>query len=220
MRVLLIEDDERIGSAVREQVSDVGHAVDWVLTLADARAYYQSVSYDLLLLDLSLPDGHGLDFLRQFRRHHADSGILILTAHDRLSDRIDGLDAGADDYLVKPFDLEELTARIRAVARRRNIVASEPVTVGGLMIDTTARQVSRDGETINLTAREWALLERLLRRSGAIVSKGELEQSLYDFDREVDVNAIEALVSRLRKKLGQPAIVTVRGLGYRLNTAP
>lgn len=218
MRVLLIEDDERIGSAVSEHVAEAGHAVDWVQSLAQARTYNRAVNYDLLLLDLTLPDGHGLTFLREFRSGNTSCGVLVLTAHDRLSDRIDGLDAGADDYLVKPFDLDELTARIRAVARRRDTVLSRPIEIGGFTIDGEARHVAKGSQSVDLTAREWALVERLARRAGATVSKSELEQSLYDFSREVDANAIEAMVSRLRKKLGADAITTVRGLGYRLNT--
>ena len=216
MRVLLVEDDEDIGDAVRDHVAADGHAVDWVRSLGDARRHVRAVDYDQVLLDLSLPDGDGLGLISASHRF----GVLVLTARDRLSDRVGGLDAGADDYLVKPFDLDELTARMRALARRADAATPERVvTAGELAVDVSARRVTRAGQDVALTAREWALVERLARRPGATVSRDELHGALYDLAREVDPNAIESLVSRARRKLGRGAIVTVRGIGYRLGAA-
>ncbi len=175
-------------------------------------------SYDLVLLDLMLPDGRGLDFLKAARARGDTTPVIILTALDQISDRIAGLNAGADDYLVKPFDLHELTARLAAVSRRYHGNPNPLVTVGALAIDLAARSVRKDGRTIPLTAREWALFEAFVQRPGVILGKAQLEERLYAFDREVDSNTIEVHVSRLRKKLGADAIETIRGLGYRLGS--
>lgn len=163
-----------------------------------------------------LPDGSGLDFLRRLRAAGDVTPVIILTARDRISDRIAGLNAGADDYLVKPFDLSELSARVAAVSRRYTGNPNPLVQLGVLEIDLAARAVYREGRRIDLTAREWALFEALLQRPGAILSKRQLEDRLYAFDAEVESNTIEVHVSRLRKKLGQDVIETVRGVGYRL----
>ncbi|TDQ84065.1 winged helix family two component transcriptional regulator [Dongia mobilis] len=216
MRVLLVEDEAILGAAVRDHIAAAGHAVDWMQNLADAELSLRSVDYGLVLLDLALPDGSGLDLLRNLRRRNDRRPVIILTARDRISDRIDGLNAGADDYLVKPFDLDELTARIGAVARRANDNVSPVLPVGELEIAQTIRQVSRRGERIELTRREWAILDELLRRPGAIVSRERLEEGLYAFGSEIESNAVEVYVSRLRKKLGKDVIHTQRGLGYRL----
>jgi two-component system OmpR family response regulator len=216
VRVLLIEDDKGLGSAVRDQVADGGHSVDWVTRLADARDHVGAASYELILLDLMLPDGRGLDFLKTLRSTGDVTPVVILTAMDQISDRIAGLNAGADDYLVKPFDLAELTARLAAVSRRYHGNPNPLVTVGDLSIDLAARTVRRDGRPVPLTAREWALFEAFVQRPGVILSKPQLEERLYAFDQEIDSNTIEVHVSRLRKKLGSDALETVRGLGYRL----
>jgi len=216
LRVLLIEDDRGLGSAVRDQIADDGHSVDWVCRLDDARAHVDAAAYELVLLDLMLPDGRGLDFLRALRAAGDATPVIILTAMDQISDRIAGLNAGADDYLVKPFDLHELSARLSAVSRRYHGNPNPLVTVGDLAVDLAAKAVRRAGRPVALTAREWALFEGLVQRPGTILSKNQLEERLYAFDREVDSNTIEVHVSRLRKKLGAAAIETVRGLGYRL----
>jgi two-component system OmpR family response regulator len=216
VRVLLIEDDRGLGSAVRDQIADGGHSVDWVTRLAEARDHVGAASYELILLDLMLPDGRGLDFLKALRTAGDVTPVVILTAMDQISDRIAGLNAGADDYLVKPFDLQELTARLAAVSRRYHGNPNPLVTVGDLAIDLAAKSVRRGGRPVTLTAREWALFEAFVHRPGVILSKSQLEERLYAFDREVDSNTIEVHVSRLRKKLGPDAVETVRGLGYRL----
>lgn len=216
MRVLLIEDDTVLGAAVRDQVKADGHSIDWVTRLDDAGDYMASASYDLVLLDLMLPDGRGLPFLRGLRGRGDVTPVIILTALDQISDRIDGLKAGADDYMVKPFDLSELSARLDAVTRRYSGNPNPLVTIGSLEIDLGARSVRRDGKLVPLTAREWVLFEAFVHRPGQILSKAQLEERLYAFDTEVESNTIEVHVSRLRKKLDKGIIETVRGMGYRL----
>ena len=219
MRILLIEDDAVLGAAVRDQIAGDGHSVDWVERLDAADAAIAGVSYDLVLLDLMLPDGRGIPFLRRLRARGAATPVIILTALDQVSDRIEGLNAGADDYLVKPFDLAELSARIGSVARRYGGNPNPIIVHGALQIDQAARSIHRDGTPVQLTAREWALLEAFLARPGQLLSKAQLEDKLYAFDAEVESNTIEVHISRLRKKLGADLIVTERGLGYRLAPA-
>jgi len=217
MRVLLIEDDASLGEAVRDHIAGDGHAVDWVRRLDDAEAARTGVTFDLILLDLNLPDGRGLDFLRGLRKRGEATPVIILTAMDQISWRIDGLNAGADDYLVKPFDLSELSARLLAVSRRYGGNPNPLLTIGEVDIDLAHRVVTVAGGAADVTGREWAVLERLIRHPGAIVSKGQLEDTLYEFGAEVESNAVEVYVSRLRRKLGQGLITTVRGLGYRVD---
>ena len=219
MRVLLIEDTVGLGQAVREQIADDGHAVDWVQRLDHAEISLQSTIYDLILLDLNLPDGSGLDLLRRRRAAGDTSPVIILTAKDQISDRISGLNAGADDYLVKPFDLAELSARVAAVARRYSGNPNPNIQLGELCINLSDRTIQRQGSTIDLTAREWALFEALLSRPGALLSKSQLEERLYEFGAEIESNTIEVYISRLRKKLGPKLVETVRGIGYRLGVA-
>jgi two-component system OmpR family response regulator len=216
MRVLLIEDEPSLGQAVEEHIRDAGHAVDRVRRLDDAEAALRAVDYGLVLLDLHLPDGFGLDLLKSMRRGGDSRPVIILTARDRICDRIDGLNAGADDYLVKPFDLDELAARVAAVARRAAGNPNPIVVLDELEIDLAARELKLAGKRVDLTAREWAILDQLLRRPNAVVSKEQLEEALYSFDAEVESNAIEVHISRLRKKLGKDLITTIRGVGYRL----
>ncbi|WP_414158491.1 response regulator transcription factor [Pseudomonas sp. BNK-45] len=219
MRVLLVEDAAGLGDAVREQIADDGHAVDWVQRLEQARASVASTPYDLILLDLMLPDGRGLEFLRQRRGAGDVTPVIILTAQDQISERIAGLNAGADDYLVKPFDLFELSARVAAVARRYSGNPNPQIRLGELQVDLSARTVQRDGSIIDLTAREWAVFEAFVQRPSALLSKSQLEERLYAFGAEIESNTIEVYVSRLRKKLGRELIETVRGMGYRLMPA-
>ena len=215
MRILLIEDDTVLGAAVRDQVAD-GHSVDWVQRLDAAGDAIAGAAFDLVLLDLMLPDGRGIPFLRKLRAKGDVTPVIILTALDQISDRIEGLNAGADDYLVKPFDLAELSARIGSVARRYSGNPNPIVRHGPLEIDLAARSIRREGRAIQLTAREWALFEAFITRPGRLLSKAQLEEKLYAFDAEVESNTIEVHVSRLRKKLGPAIIETERGLGYRL----
>jgi len=214
MRVLLVEDDYVLGEAVREHVASLGHGVDWMKRLDDAREALATVAYELVLLDLNLPDGRGLDLLRELRRQGADAPVIILTAQDQIAARIEGLNTGADDYLVKPFDLSELSARIAAVARRYSGNANPLLRRGELEIDLARRIVNVSGKPVDLTAREWAVLERLVRHPNALIAKTDIEDSLYEFGAEIESNAVEVYVSRLRKKLGHDSIRTVRGAGY------
>ena len=216
MRILLVEDEPVLGEAVATHLKRSGHAVDWMQRLDDAEAALRSVDYGLILLDLHLPDGRGLDLLRALRKSDDKRPVIILTARDQIRDRIEGLNAGADDYLVKPFDLGELSARILAVQRRSAAQASPTLRAGKLVIDQATRKVWADGLEVELTAREWALLECLAQRKGTTLSKAQLEEALYAFGAEIQSNAVEVYVSRLRKKLGAHTIRTVRGLGYRL----
>lgn len=216
MRVLLIEDDTTLGAAIRDQIAADGHSVDWVTRLDRSGDALAVAGYDLILLDLMLPDGLGITFLKSLRSRGDVTPVMILTALDQVSDRIAGLNAGADDYMVKPFDLAELSARIGSVARRYSGNPNPIVTLGALTVDLAARTVTRGGKGVSLTAREWVLFEAFLQRPSQLLSKSQLEERLYSFDTEIDSNAIEVHVSRLRKKLGADVIETERGLGYRL----
>ena len=219
MRILLIEDDTVLGAAVRDQIAGDGHSVDWAVRLDAAGDAMRAAAFDLVLLDLMLPDGRGIVFLRAMRARGDVTPVIILTALDQVSDRIEGLNAGADDYLVKPFDLAELSARIGSVARRYSGNPNPVIVHGALQVDLTARSVYRDGRPVQLTAREWVLFEAFLSRPGQLLPQAQLEEKLYAFDTEIESNTIEVHVSRLRKKLGAGVIETERGLGYRLGAA-
>ncbi|MDP5085554.1 MAG: response regulator transcription factor [Yoonia sp.] len=216
MRVLLIEDDTVLGAAVRDQIVADGQSVDWVTRLDAAAEAMAVAAYDLVLLDLMLPDGRGIGFLKGLRQRGDVTAVIILTALDQISDRIEGLNAGADDYLVKPFDLSELSARIGSVARRYSGNPNPIITHGALEVDLASRSIFRDGKPVQLTAREWALFEAFLSRPGQLLSKAQLEDKLYAFGVEIDSNTIEVHISRLRKKLGADVVLTERGMGYRL----
>ncbi len=217
MRLLLLEDDPILGSGLRAYLLAEGHVVDWCQRVAQA-AVLSGEAYDALLVDWQLPDGSGLDWVRALRRAGDKTPVVVLTARDLLSDRIQGLDSGADDYLVKPFDPEELSARIRAVCRRSSGHAGDRLVFGPLQIDLTERSAYRDGARVDLTSREWALTEALALRAGRVVAKSDLDGLVLGLDAEVSSNALEVHVSSLRKKLGREAIETVRGMGYRLVT--
>lgn len=219
MRVLLIEDDAILGAAVRDHIVGDSHSVDWVGRLDRAAEHLDSAAYDLVLLDLMLPDGRGIAFLRDLRRKGCVTPVIILTALDQISDRIEGLNAGADDYMTKPFDLSELSARLNAVARRYSGNPNPLVEIGDLQIDLAARTIVKSGRLVDLTAREWAIFEAFVQRPGQVISKAQLEDRLYAFGAEVESNTIEVHVSRLRKKLGPDVVHTVRGIGYRLGSA-
>jgi two-component system OmpR family response regulator len=214
MRILLVEDDKTIAEAVQAHLTEQAFAVDWAPDLGQAREFLAVATYEMLLVDLGLPDGNGMDLIRDIRRHGSDAAVLILSAQDQISERISALNDGADDYLIKPFDLSELLARIAAVARRYTGQPQTQQTFGSLTIDTTNRLVLRDDVAVELSSREWAVLMRLVQRPDAIVPKTDIEDALYAFGAEVESNTVEVYVSRLRKKLGHDAIRTLRGVGY------
>jgi two-component system OmpR family response regulator len=215
MRLLLLEDDPLLGEGLRDFLRADGHVVDWCQRLAEATAL-QTEPYDALLVDWQLPDGSGLDWVRALRRAGNATPVLVMTARDLLSDRITGLDTGADDYLVKPFDPEELSARIRAVRRRYAGSGSPKRVFGSVELDLVGRRAFVDGVRADLTAREWAITEALASRAGRIVSKADLDALVLGLDGEVASNAIEVHVSSIRRKLGRGFIETERGLGYRV----
>lgn len=220
MRLLLVEDNARLASLIREGLDRQGFAVDWCDTVDGAEHALKINDYDLMLLDLGLPDGEGLDLVRKLRRAKLMLPILILTARGGLDDRVHGLDAGADDYLVKPFQIPELAARCRALLRRPGASLGTNLTAGNINLDTAERTVTVAGHVIEATPREVSLLECLLRRTGHVVAKPALEGALYSMDAEVTPNALEACMSRLRKRLSTAAadvhIRTVHGVGYAL----
>ncbi|MCZ8251637.1 MAG: response regulator transcription factor [Hylemonella sp.] len=216
MRLLLIEDDETLGGGLKDFLREEGHVVDWCRSLAGVDAL-RGEPFDALLVDWQLPDGSGLQWLRQRRASGDATPALVLTARDRLHERIEGLDSGADDYLVKPFAPEELAARLRAVSRRHAGASTSRRRFGAVELDLGARAAWREGERVDLTAREWAVLEALVLRAGRIVPKAELERLVLGFEAELASNALEVHVSALRRKLGATLIETVRGLGYRVN---
>ena len=214
MRLLLVEDDAMIGASVQKGLRQDGFSVDWVRDGGAAETALAANRYELLLLDLGLPRKSGDEVLRSLRRSGNDIPTLIITARDAVSDRIAGLDQGADDYIVKPFDLDELAARIRAVHRRHAGRADSVVRLGEVTLDTATHRVTLRGNEVQLSARELALLEALLDRPGAILSRAQLEERIYGWGEEIESNAVEVYVHSLRKKLGAEFIKTVRGVGY------
>jgi len=218
MRLLVIEDDTTLGHALREFLGDQGYAVDWLTDGEQAAGALAGQPYDLLVLDLNLPGKSGLDILRQLRSDGGQMPVLILTARDALEDRVAGLDAGADDYVTKPFDLPELAARVRALARRRSGQAHPVLEVGPLVFDTVGREVRVNDERLALSVRELSVLEMLMGRAGRVVTKRQIVNSLSAWDADFSENAVEVYVYRLRKRLeGTGAsIQTVRGFGYML----
>ncbi|WP_088282131.1 response regulator transcription factor [Ideonella sp. A 288] len=213
MQMLYLEDDIDLGQAVVDHLEAEGHAVHWCKRVAQAR---QASAFDLALLDLHLPDGEGLTLLRDWRAEGVRQPVIVLTARDQVSDRIRGLKAGADDYLVKPFDLDELLARVDAVCRRSS--TARRLVIGAVVVDLATRQAEHNGERIELTAMEWAVLLCLSRHQGRIYSRPDIESALNrNGIAEAASNSIEVIVSRLRKKLGSAVISTHRGLGYRLD---
>ena len=214
MRLLLVEDDAMIGETVLQVLRAEHYAVDWVRDGALADATLRSEQYDLVLLDLGLPGRGGLDVLRALRSRRAHVPVLIATARDAVGDRIAGLDAGADDYVVKPYDIDELLARIRALLRR-SAGRGEPVFAHrGVSLNPATREATVQGQPVSLSAREWAVLEALIARPGALLSRAQLEEKLFSWKDDVSSNAVEVYVHGLRKKLGNDFIQNVRGLGY------
>jgi len=214
MRVLLVEDDRMIGESIRAALKQDGSAVDWVRDGRSAESTLATEQFDLVLLDLGLPQRDGLEILRAMRLRHDQTPVIVLTARDALQDRVAGLDAGADDYLVKPFELEELAARIRAVTRRKAGRAEPAIEVGDVRLDPSMRQVTRGGELVVLSAREYAVLEALMSRPGAILSRAQLEDRLYGWGDAIESNAVSVYVHQLRRKLGSDFIRNVRGVGW------
>ena len=214
MRILLVEDDRMIGESVRAALRHEGYAVDWVRDGRAADATLATERFELVLLDLGLPGKDGLEVLRAQRARNDATPVIVLTARDATQDRIRGLDAGADDYLVKPFDIDELGARIRAALRRSAGRAEPEIEIAGVRVNPATKQVARDGVPVALSAREYAVVEALLLRPGAILSRAQLEDRLYGWGEEIESNAVEVYVHGIRKKLGARFIQTVRGVGY------
>ncbi len=214
MRLLLVEDDRMIGESLRKALRQSGFAADWVRDGRAAESTIASERFDLVLLDLGLPQRDGMEVLQAMRARGDRTPVIVLTARDALSSRVSGLDAGADDYVVKPFELDELLARIRAVMRRHAGRAEPALVVGDVTLDPATRQVAHAGVPVPLSAREYAVLEALMLRPGAILSRAQLEDRLYGWGEELESNAISVYVHQLRRKLGEGFIQTVRGVGY------
>lgn len=215
MRLLLLEDDLILGEGLRDYLRVEGHVVDWFTRVADVQGLADE-PYDALLVDWQLPDGSGLDWVRKLRARDIRTPALMLTARDLVAERVGALDAGLDDYLVKPFAPEELVARVRAVCRRAAGTAGPRKQIGEVEVDLAARTAYVNGKRTELTAREWTVLEALLHRAGRVVPKSDLEALMLGFDGELSSNALEVHVSGIRRKLGAAIIETVRGLGYRI----
>ena len=216
MRILLVEDDAMIGRAVQQALREASYAADWVQDGQDALTTLAAQTYDMVLLDLGLPRMDGMQVLQQLRAAGNHVPVLVLTARDDTTERVAGLDAGADDYLVKPFAMSELLARMRAVTRRKGNVATPLLSNGVLSLDPASHEASSggDGEAVRLTGREFSLLQALLLRPGAILSRADLEARIYGWNEEVESNAVEFLIHSLRKKLGSTSIKNVRGVGW------
>ena len=214
MRLLLVEDDAMIGEAVLQVLRDQHYAVDWVRDGSMADEALRSEQYDLVLLDLGLPRRDGLEVLRALRARRNATPVLVATARDAVSDRIAGLDAGADDYVVKPYDTDELLARIRALIRRSAGRAEPVFEHKGVSLNPATREATVHGQPVSLSAREWAVLEALLARPGVVLSRAQLEEKLFSWKDDVSSNAVEVYIHGVRKKLGNDLIQTVRGLGY------
>ena len=220
MRLLLVEDDPMIGAGVQSGLRQEGHTVDWVRDGKAAELALASGVHEMLLLDLGLPHKSGLELLSGLRRQGLDLPVLVITARDSVADRVKGLDAGADDYLVKPFDLDELSARIRALMRRRAGRASPRIEHGPLTLDPATHQVTLNGDPLALSAREFALLHALLEQPGVPLSRAQLEERLYGWNEEVESNTVEVYIHALRRQLGAEWIRNVRGVGYRIPELP
>jgi two-component system, OmpR family, response regulator QseB len=214
MRLLLVEDDPLLGDGIRVGLKQAGFAVDWVTDGHAAKLALETEEYALLVLDLGLPKLSGMELLKWLRARGNRLPVLILTARDTVADRVAGLDAGADDYLIKPFDLDELIARLRALLRRSGGQAEPLLRHGGIELDPAAHQVRKDGQAVELSAREFTLLHELLLHAGRVHSREQLEQRLYGWGEEVESNSVEVHIHHLRRKLGPELIRTLRGVGY------
>ena len=217
MRVLVVEDDEALNSQIAEALRESGYVVDTALDGEEGHFLGDTEPYDAVVLDIGLPQMDGISVLEAWRREGRTMPVLILTARDRWSDKVQGIDAGADDYVAKPFHIEEVLARIRALVRRAAGHASNELTCGSVRVDVKTSRVSVEGNPIKLTSHEYKVLEYLMHHRGKVISRTELTEHLYDQDFDRDSNTIEVFVGRLRKKLGVDVIETVRGLGYRID---
>jgi len=216
MRVLVIEDDQNLNRQIKEALTEAGYAVDVAFDGEEGHFLGDTEPYDAVVLDIGLPQMDGLSVLEEWRRAGKSMPVLLLTARDRWSDKVQGIDAGADDYVAKPFLMEEILARIRALVRRAAGHASNEITAGTVRLDVKAGKVTVDGQAIKLTSHELRLLSYLMHHKGKVVSRTELTEHLYDQDFDRDSNTIEVFVGRLRKKLPEECIQTVRGLGYQI----
>jgi two-component system response regulator QseB len=214
MRVLLVEDDGMIAQGLQTALRQAGFAVDWMRAGGSAAAALKTSAFDVMLLDLGLPHRDGIDVLRELRKRGDKTPVIILTARDEIQHRIAGLDAGADDYVVKPFDLDEVMARMRSVLRRATGRGDSTIQHGDLRLDLAARTIERNGAPVSLSAHEYAVLEALLQRPGAVLSRSQLEDRLYGWDEQIGSNAVEVYIHGLRRKLGSDVIRTLRGVGY------
>lgn len=217
MRILLVEDDEMLGDAVREALRQESYVVDWVQDARAAMAALSTAAFSALFLDLGLPKSDGLSVLRWLRQNGHTTPVVIVTARDRVTDRIAGLDAGADDYLIKPFDIDELTARLRAITRRAAGSPESMLIAGEVVLDLRQRMVTYQGKPAALTAREYAVVEMLMRKAGRLVTRTEIEEELYGFEDNIASNAIEVHIHNLRRKLGPHFIANIKGRGYRID---
>lgn len=215
MKMLVVEDLPSLLDAISIHLRRHGFAVDAVGSLSLARGFFKSSHYDGVFLDLALPDGNGLDFLRELRQQGFSTPVIVMTAKDQISERIKGLEFGADDYIVKPFDLDEAVARFHAVLRRYQGATSSKIKLGLFEIDKMNHRLLKNDQEIQLTAKEWSIVERLTRYPGAVVSKEDLEETLFSIDQEVISNTLEVHISRIRRKIGKAHIETLRNLGYR-----
>jgi two-component system OmpR family response regulator/two-component system response regulator QseB len=219
MRVLLVEDDAMIGETLEASLQQERYAVDWVQDGHSASLALEHDWYDLILLDLGLPRKQGLEVLTQYRKQQGQAAVLILTARDAPADRVKGLDSGADDYLVKPFDLDELFARMRALLRRKTGRTQTDISLNGLSLNPIMHSAIYHGEALNLSAREFSLLQVLMQNPGVVVSRALLEEKLYGWNDEIESNTVEVYIHALRKKLGRDFIKNVRGVGYKVEHA-
>lgn len=220
MRILLVEDDDLLGDGLRAGLMHQGITVDWARDGEAARAALRAERFDAAVLDLGLPRVSGLDVLRGLRARGDMTPVLVLTARDTLQDKISGLDAGADDYLVKPADIEELAARLRALVRRAQGIAAPVLCIANVELDPAARCVRRDGRLVDLSAREYALLETLMTQAGRVLTRSQLEAAMYGWEGGAESNTIEVHIHHLRRKLGSDLIRTLRGVGYTIERTP
>lgn len=214
MHLLLVEDDELLGDGLKAGLSLSGYTVEWLKDGHSADIALKSSLFDLVVLDIGLPEQSGLEILKKLRKRNDDTPVLILTARDTIEDRIIGLDSGADDYLVKPFDLDELCARLRAIQRRHSGHSSPVLTHGDLILDPAAHSVKLKGEQLKISAHEFTLLHHLLNNAGRVIPRSRLEEILYGWDSSVESNSLEVFIHNLRKKIGKDFIRTIRGIGY------
>lgn len=214
MRLLLVEDDELLGDAIKVGLTQFGYVVDWLKDGEAARAAVKVESFELIILDLGLPKLSGLGFLQSIRQDSNSTPVIILTARDSVEDRIKGLDSGADDYMTKPFDLNELSARVRALTRRSQGRADSAIQYRNIILDPAAHSVYVDNVLVNVPRREFSLLQKLLENRGQVLSREQLMQSIYGWEEDVDSNALEVHIHNLRKKLNANFIRTIRGVGY------